>query len=302
MVAAGVLVLTVSSVVAVRYVHTYASPAAAGLPPASAQTVADGPPALPVDLAQQQRFQAATEFVNKAGGNLAVIVRDRTTGVEWRAGGVERPFRASSTVKLAIAANLLERSRSGEIKLDTTAHRNIADMLETSSDRAADALWDRYGRETMVQRLQQRYGMARLEFSPGALRRWNNLRCVPDDLLHLVTYLLDHAVPADRDYLTAAMRRTGAVQHWGVWAAGAPNQPGVSNAWTLATDGKVKHWVTHSIGFAGPDGRYAVVVMFDQPAGGTLDAGVHAVSDVVATMFGAPTPADVTVPGRATGR
>lgn len=311
---AGALVLTVAAVVAVRYAGTYESPAAAGAPVAVVRTpdpatVADGPPdagAAPSagpqasDQAAQPQFAAAAELVKKANGHLGVAIRDRRTGVEWRAGELGRPSWASSTVKLAMAANLLERERSGEIKLDTAARRNISDMLENSSDAAADALWDRFGKDGFVPWFQQQYGMANLAFAAGPARRWNTLTCLPDDLLHLVTYVLDRADPGDRDYLMAATRRAGGAQHWGVWAAGAPNQPGVTNGWTLETDDKVKHWVTNSIGFAGPDARYAIAIMFDQPAGATLDTGVHTVSDVIATALGAKTPADVTVPSPAT--
>ncbi len=42
--------------------------------------------------------------------------------------------------------------------------------------------------------------------------------------------------------------------------------------------------------------------MDDLPPGAGLDAGVHAVSDVVATVFGAKVPAAVTVPDASTGR
>jgi hypothetical protein len=42
--------------------------------------------------------------------------------------------------------------------------------------------------------------------------------------------------------------------------------------------------------------------MFDQPAGATLGSGVHTVSDVVATIFGTATPANVTVPPAASGK
>jgi hypothetical protein len=41
--------------------------------------------------------------------------------------------------------------------------------------------------------------------------------------------------------------------------------------------------------------------MYHLPPGSTIDAGVHAVSDLVATVFGAPTPAPVTVPDPSTG-
>jgi hypothetical protein len=42
--------------------------------------------------------------------------------------------------------------------------------------------------------------------------------------------------------------------------------------------------------------------MFDQPAGAKIDTGVHTVSDIIATAFGAKTPAAVTVPSTATRR
>jgi hypothetical protein len=316
MVTAGILVLTVAAVVAVKYMRTYESPASAGAPPAAVESSDGGtgegaggptpdpsgaPADVPGDPAQQQRFQAAADLVTKAKGHLAVIVRDRRTGAEWRAGELDHAAWTASTIKLAMAANLLERARGGEIKLDATARKNIADMLDTSSDTAADALWDRYGKDAFVPWFQQQYGMTNLQFPAGAVRRWGHLKCTADDLLHLMSYVLDRADPADRDYLTAAMRRAGTIQHWGVWAAGSANQPGVKNGWSLETDNKVKHWVTHSIGFAGPDAQYAVVVMFDQPAGGTIGTGVHTVSDLVATVFGTKTPADVTVPPASTG-
>jgi hypothetical protein len=308
MITAGALVLTVAAVVAVKYVRTYESSAVAQSPPAGVQasgTGADGPAdpgalqsasPVPGDPAVQQRFQAADELVKKAKGHLGVIIRDRRTGTEWRAGEVDHPTWASSTIKLAMAANLLERGRTGEIKLDTAARKNIADMVENSSDSAADALWDKFGKDGFLPWFQQQYGMTKLEFAPGVARRWNQLKCVPDDLLRLLNYVLDRADPADRDYLLAATRRAGPSQQWGVWAAGAPNQPGVTNAWSLKTDDKIKHWITHSVGFAGPDAQYAIVIMFDQPAGATIDTGVHTVSDVIATAFGTKTPADVTVP------
>jgi hypothetical protein len=310
LITAGVLVLTVSAVVAVRFMRTYETVASADGRPPAVQPSGDGAgdpltdrPASPGpgadfsgDPAQQQRFQTAAALIPKAKGHLAVVVRDRKTGAEWRGGEVTYATWASSTIKLAMATNLLERARTGEIKLDTPARKNIADMLDTSSDKAANALWDKYGADGFVPWFQQQYGMTNLQYPAGVPRRWGSLKCTPDDLLHLMTYVLDRSDPADRDYLMAAMRRPGTVQQWGVWAAAADKQPGLANGWSLETDDKVKHWVTHSVGFAGPDAQYVVVVMFDQPAGAKIDTGVHTVSDLVATIFGAKTPAAVTVP------
>jgi hypothetical protein len=315
LITAGVLVLTVSAVIAVKYVNTYESSASAGGQPAAVAPSGDTPDgtenpgpdpsaeAVPGadDPGQQARFQAAADLVQKTKGHLGVIVHDRKNGGEWRAGEVGYATWTASTIKLAMAENLLERSRTSEIKLDTTARKNIADMLDTSSDLAADALWDKYGKDAFLPWFQQQYGMANLQFPAGAVHKWSQLKGTADDLIHLMTYVLDRADPADRDYLMAAMRRAGTLQHWGVWAAGPDKLPGVKNGWSLETDDKVKHWVTHSVGFAGPDAQYAVVIMFDQQAGGTIGAGVHTVSDIVATVFGAKVPANITVPPASTG-
>jgi hypothetical protein len=311
LISAGILLATVSAVVAVRYFHTYETPAQAGAPPVAAESGdpagedGTGPDAEPsgaaaaeiaADPAQKQRFDVATALVKGAKGVLSIAVRDRKTGAEWRAGDTTHATWTGSTIKLAMATNLLERNRSGEIKLDTAARKQIADMLDTSSDSAADALWGKYGGEGFVVWFQQQYGMTGLTFAAGAPHQWGGLKASTDDLLRLMSYVLDRADPADRDYLVAAMRRAGDIQHWGVWAAGPDRKPGVKNASSVEVDDRAKHWITHSVGFAGDDGQYAIAIMYDLPAGAKIDDGVHGTSDVVATIFGAKTPADVTVP------
>jgi len=47
----------------------------------------------------------------------------------------------------------------------------------------------------------------------------------------------------------------------------------------------------------GPDERYVVAAMYDQPTGGdTIDAGVPTLTDLVATVFGATVPAPAAIP------
>jgi hypothetical protein len=208
----------------------------------------------------------------------------------------------SSTIKLAIATSLLERARTGEVALDGAARNQIAAMFHVSDNDAADALWKRYGRDALVPRFQQVYGMTGLTFVPGSPRYWGFMKASAGDLEHLMSYVLDKLDAADRDYIVDAMRHVGDIQQWGVWSAGPAQQPGTKDGWSIESDPGGKHWCTSTVGFAGPDARYVVAVMDDLPAGtGTIDAGVHAVSDVVATVFGAPTPARVTVPDPSTG-
>jgi hypothetical protein len=139
--------------------------------------------------------------------------------------------------------------------------------------------------------------MTGLTFVDGAAHNWSTLKGTADDLLKLVSYVLERADQGDRDYLTTEMRKAGDTQHWGVWAAGVDQKPGTLSGWTTVTEGGAKHVVTRSIGFAGPDAQYAIAVTGEVPAGGKLDDSVQAVSDVVATIFGQPVPAQITQPG-----
>ncbi len=250
----------------------------------------------------QRRLDAAAKVVGTEPGKLGVTVLDRRTGAVWEAGTASHRMWASSTPKLAIATSLLERARAGEITLDATARQQLAAMLAVSDDNAADALWDRYGGASLLPRFRDRYGMTGATFVPGFPRRWGFIKVSAPDLRRLMTYVLTKTDPADRGYLVQAMRTTGPIQHWGVWAAGAAQRPGAKDGWSIESDGGVQHWCTSSVGFAGEGERYVVAIMDDLPAGTGIAAGVHATSDVVATIFGARVPAAVTVPDESTGR
>lgn len=269
---------------------------------ASAAAPASPPPSAPAFTPEQQaRFAAATRLLRAKPGYLGIVVRDRRTGAVWRAGRSDHPTWTASTIKLAMATGLLERARAGEITLDATARRQIADMLDFSSDDAATSLWNRYGADAQVARFRKTYGMSGLVFVAGFPRFWGHMKCTTEDLLRLMSYVLDRLNPADRDYLVGAMRRVGTIQQWGVWSAGPRQNPGTKNGWSIEPDPGGKHWVTNTVGFAGPNERYIVAAMYHLPPGATIGNGVHAVSDLVATVFGAPTPAPVTVPDPSTG-
>jgi hypothetical protein len=196
-----------------------------------------------------------------------------------------------------MATSLLERSRSGEITLDGKARRQLADMLSFSSNDAADALWARYGRANMVERFRAVYGMRELTFVSGFERYWGFMKCTARDLAALMTYVLETLDEGDRLYLIGAMRSVESVQQWGVWAAGEALHPGVKAGWSLEKDDGAEHWVTNTVGFAGDGERYVVAVMYHlPPRTGTLKGGVHAVTDLVATVFGQPVPAPAVIP------
>jgi hypothetical protein len=251
--------------------------------------------------AQQQRFAAAGDYISRnvrGKGYLSVVFTDRLTGKAWRYGPTQHDGWTASTIKLAIATDLLRRQRAGQITLTAADRRDLAAMLNSSDNRASDRLWARYGGEAMLARFRDQYGMTGLHFVPGftAKTYWGFVKCTTDDLTALLNYVFTKVDPADRAYLVTAMRGVAPNQQWGVWAAGSDQRPGNKDGWSYEADSYGKHWVTNTIGFAGPDEHYLIAVMYQADPSGTLDNGVHAVSDAVALLFGLPVPAHITVP------
>jgi hypothetical protein len=251
--------------------------------------------------AQQQRFAAAAAYARRTPGprgHLAAVLVDRVTGATWRTGDTARPGWTASTIKLAIATDLLARDRTGTIHLSTADRHDMAGMLNFSDEAASDRLWNAYGGDAMLDRFRARFGMTSLRFVPGFTHStyWGFVRCSTDDLAALARYVLTRTDPADRAYLVAALRGVASNQRWGVWAAGPALRPGNKDGWSFESDPEGRHWVADTVGFAGPDERYAVAVMYQVDPAGSLAAGVHTVSDLVALLFGAPVPAPVTVP------
>lgn len=248
------------------------------------------------DCGQQARFTRAASYLRGRPGQLSIVVRDRTTGAVWRAGATATATWTASTIKVAIAARLLEQQRAGRIRLTDADRQTMTTMLVVSSNDAATALWAAYDGPAMLPAFRSAYGMTGLSVVPGYEVFWRNLRCTAEDLAHLMTYVLERMHPQDRAYLVSTLRGVAANQHWGVWAAGAAMSPGNKDGWAIKPDGGVDHWVTHTVGFVGPGERYVVAVMHSLPAGRSMADGAHAVSDLVALVFGAPTPAPISLP------
>jgi beta-lactamase class A len=249
------------------------------------------------DCAQLARFDAAARYVQGRPGRLGVVVHDRATGAVWRSGATADPMWTASTIKVAIATTLLERQRSGKIKLSGSDRSAMADMLKNSSNDAANTLWKRYDGPKMLDRFRSGYGMTTLSVVPGEDVYWRNLRCTAEDLDHLMSYVLGGQLHADdRAYLVDTLRDVAGNQRWGVWAAGPGLKPGNKDGWAMKPDAGGDHWVAHTVGFVGPNERYAVTVMYSLPPGAELDTGVQAVSDVVGIVFGVQTPVRVNSP------
>ena len=249
------------------------------------------------DCAQAERFTRARAYLDARPGRLGLLVRDRASGRSWTAGDADGHYWAGSTPKLGMAVALLEEARTGAVALDAAAHRRIAAMLSVSDNRAADALWDGYGDATTWLKRLRRVGLTSARYVGGFPSRWGFVMCTPADLAALMSHVLDKAHPDDRQYIVDSMRSVGPVQRWGVWGAGAALRPGVKNGWSIEKEKGRDIWITATAGFVGPAERYVVAAMYHQPPrGGRIDRGVHALTDLVALVFGAPVPAPAVVP------
>jgi hypothetical protein len=249
------------------------------------------------ECAQRRYFVRAGVLLSRQPGQIGMVVRDRTTGLVWRGGEHRARFWAGSTPKLAMAVALREDARAGRITLDATARRQSAAMLSVSDNRAADALWDRFGDAATWLRRFRAYGMASAGYVESFPPRWGFIKCTVADLSGLMSYVLDTLHPAERAYIVDAMRTVGPVQRWGVWGAGPALRPGVKGGWSIEREDGRDIWITATVGFAGPDERYVVAAMYHQPPdGGSLARGVHGLTDLVATVFGQPVPAPAVVP------
>ena len=121
---------------------------------------------------------------------LGIIIYDRETGKDYREGTTTHLTWTASTIKLAIVTELLEKQRAGSIHLSTKDRSDIADILNWSSDDAATELWHKYGDDALVPRMTSTYGMKTLTFITGFKRFWGHMKCTPEDLMHLIKYVM----------------------------------------------------------------------------------------------------------------
>lgn len=291
---AGVTVLIVGAL-------SRSSPSSSASPDTSGPTASAGGSVGPTPVAwsadQLRRFDAAAALIAAKKGHVGIVVVDRRTGLVWHGGEPATLIWASSTPKLAFAL-ALRQGFHGAV-LDANATKQIAAMLATSDDRAADSLWDRYAASDPNGWLSRfhAFGMTTATYVNGFPKRWGFIKCSAQDLVGLMDYVLTKASADDRAYLINAMRTVGDIQHWGVWAAGAALQPGVKDGWSTEVDDGKTHWVNSTVGFVGPDQQYEVAAMYHQlPGGDNIAEGVHTLSDLIATVFGAPVPAPVVIP------
>nr|WP_245720364.1 tat pathway signal sequence [Nocardia uniformis] len=243
------------------------------------------------DCDMSTRIAAVDNYLSSRPGITGYVVRDRVTGGVYRNGNSNTMFWTASTIKLAIAEDLLNRSRVGAINLDGGDRALLESMLATSNDNAADILWNKYsGLDRMAfQNAFRANGMGGLVPMPPTSSMaqtklfpdWGFQQCTPADLDNLIDSVLSGMHPDDRNYLVDRMRLVDTNQHWGVWGAGAAMRPGLKNGWSEEQGG----WVVNSVGFAGPGERYTLAIMNSLGGAGGYTDGAATTTRVAEMLF-----------------
>ncbi|WP_109639950.1 tat pathway signal sequence [Lentzea roselyniae] len=227
----------------------------------------------------QRRVQDAKNYAETRPGTVGIVLRDRKTGAMWRNDHADELTWTASTIKLAMVVNLLERNRSGRIKLTGDDRRLMNAMLHSSDDDAADTLWKRYTGSTFNAAFPK-YGMTGLVAQRGysaTFPYWGYEKCTANDLDRLINYVLDTVPAEDRAYIVGQMRQVGPEQQWGVWGPGS----GTKNGWSQEDSG----WVMNSVGFVGPDERYTLAIMNNLKGEGGYDEGRETATEIARILF-----------------
>lgn len=214
------------------------------------------------DCDMSARIAQVNSYLAGRPGVVGYVLRDRKTGGIYANEHAENSVWTASTIKLAIAADLLNRARVGAIGLSPEDRGHLEAMLSTSNDQAADILWNKYiGFDRLAYNNAFRaYGMVSLIPQPTSTALfpdWSFQKCTAADLDRLMNTILDTMHPDDLGYLLHRMRTVDSNQHWGVWGAGARMRPGLKNGWSAEADG----WVVNSVGVAGEGERYTLAIM-----------------------------------------
>jgi hypothetical protein len=256
-------------------------PIAHAAPPAHTQGCLPG-----FDCDMSNRIAAVDAYVSNRPGVTGYVVRDRVSGGVYANQNAENSVWTASTIKLAIAVDLLDRARVGAIGLSPQDRMLMESMLATSNDAAADLLWNKYaGWDRMAYNNAFRAnGMVSLVPQPTSTALfpdWSFQKCTPADLDRLMDFIFNRMHPDDRAYLLDRMRAVDSNQHWGVWGAGERMQPGLKNGWSEEQGG----WVVNSVGFAGPGERYTLAIMSSLGSDGGYTEGAETDTKVAEMLF-----------------
>lgn len=164
----------------------------------------------------------------------------------------QRAFPSASLVKLFLAEDLLHRDRAGSISLTARDLALMTDMIRTSDDPAASALWVRFDGARAVRAVAERYDLAGTA-PPRRAGQWGETSTTAQDVARFLALLPVVAHPEDSATLLGWMRATTAIgadgfdQRFGFFGT-LTGAPAVKQGWMCCVSGQ-RH--LHSVAVRG---------------------------------------------------
>ncbi|GAA4590605.1 serine hydrolase [Actinoplanes octamycinicus] len=220
----------------------------------------------PEELARVERakrvvaLDAALKKYAATVPGFAVAVLDKKTGDLYSFRG-DRKFRTASVVKVQVLACLLLTRQDAGRKLTADEDAKAKLMIRNSDNDATTALFKSLGRESAIQRCDERLGLTGTVVNSA----WGLTQTTVEDQVKLLSQLVaaDSPIAArGRAYAHTLMSTVSAGQRWGVPAvARAGEEFTVKNGW-LARPGTSDLWIVNSVGrITGPGVDVSIAVL-----------------------------------------
>ena len=200
----------------------------------------------------------------------------------------DRPFPTASMVKLLVAEDVLHRARTGALVLRPDDPDLLREMIASSDDPAASALWVRYGGGQMVTDVARRYRLTGTA-PPASPSQWGQATTTARDLARFLALLPSAAHPDDAaailGWMSAAtpVAADGFDQRFGVFGT-APPGSAVKQGWMCCVGGD-RH--LHSVGVVG---KRVVVLLSEVPRTTSYDTARAALTAAAAAIPPPPGP------------
>ncbi|QOV39504.1 serine hydrolase [Streptomyces ferrugineus] len=192
------------------------------------------------------------------GARMSVAALDLESGA--RAGYGDGSFDTASIVKVDILAALLLQAQDAGRELTAVEESYAAEMIGTSDNTAASALWRAIGKADGLDEANERLGLTDTEGGDGMY--WGLTQATAADQLTLLGQVFgdDSALSAgSRAYLQGLMGRIAVDQRWGVSAAADGSAWALKNGWLPRTATGL--WDINSIGRVTVDGHDCLVAV-----------------------------------------
>jgi hypothetical protein len=252
---------------------------AAGTASASADRPTPPATAPPAPVTASPQPVPTTTAALPAGVQLATAVYDLRAGAFVSRSDVDRPFAAESLTKLLIATDLASAG-----KLTAGNLPKVQLMLSTSDDQTANQLWTSDGGPQIVTRAVRAMGL-KATTPPRDPGRWGDTTTTAADVVRIYQYVMTRMPATDRRILLTDLAATpraadGTNQDFGITAVVPAGQWWVKQAWACCRPA----WDVHTTGLVGPDQRYVVVALSQQPVAGGFAAATKVITTVARTL------------------